>query len=387
MPPSWLLLQRQHTESFPEMTTHKNPFINFFRKEWVLISSYGTTAAFLIDKNFLDDDPGTIGGILLFVWLFTAMLLASFAVVRHADVLAEKLKEPLGTLILTLAVTSIEVLMISSLMLHGNNPALARDTMFSVVMVVLGGLLGAALLTGGIKFGEQNFNLKGVNSFLGLILPLSIFSLVLPNFTRTGGDGMFSSLHACWLMFLSLIIYAVFLAVQTRFHREFFNEAGWSPSASEEHESKVSVGRESLLLIVHLIPVILLSKQLAHLLDYVVHRNNLPVDLVGFVVAILILAPEGLAAIQSAGRNHMQRSVNVLLGSVLATISLTVPAALAISLIYGKPLLLGLSPSYMLLLAVTLGSSIVTFGQGQTNILQGFVHLLLFAAYIVLMFD
>lgn len=369
------------------MTTHKNPFINFFRKEWVLISSYGTTAAFLIDKNFLDDDPGTIGGILLFVWLFTAMLLASFAVVRHADVLAEKLKEPLGTLILTLAVTSIEVLMISSLMLHGNNPALARDTMFSVVMVVLGGLLGAALLTGGIKFGEQNFNLKGVNSFLGLILPLSIFSLVLPNFTRTGGDGMFSSLHACWLMFLSLIIYAVFLAVQTRFHREFFNEAGWSPSASEEHESKVSVGRESLLLIVHLIPVILLSKQLAHLLDYVVHRNNLPVDLVGFVVAILILAPEGLAAIQSAGRNHMQRSVNVLLGSVLATISLTVPAALAISLIYGKPLLLGLSPSYMLLLAVTLGSSIVTFGQGQTNILQGFVHLLLFAAYIVLMFD
>jgi Ca2+:H+ antiporter len=136
-----------------------------------------------------------------------------------------------------------------------------------------------------------------------------------------------------------------------------------------------------------MIPIVLLSKQMAHLLDYVVHRNNLPADLVGFVVAILILAPEGLTAIQAANRNHMQRSVNVLLGSVLATISLTVPAALTISLIHGKPLLLGLSHSYITLLAITLGSCIITFGQGQTNILQGFVHLLLFAAYIVLMFD
>jgi Ca2+:H+ antiporter len=369
------------------MSFLNHPIVTSLRKEWVLLTSYGTTAAFLLDRNFLDDDPGTIGGILLFLWLFTAMLLASFSVVKHADTLAEKLKEPLGTLILTLAVTSIEVLMISSLMLHGNNPALARDTMFSVVMVVLGGLLGAALLTGGIKFGEQNFNLKGVNSFLGLILPLSLFSLVLPNFTKSGGEGMFSPLHACCLMILSLVIYGVFLAVQTRFHRDFFNEAGWRPTGSEYHHSKVSVAKESIFLIVHLIPVILLSKQLAHLLDFVVHRNHLPVDLVGMVVAILILAPEGLAAIQSASRNQMQRSVNVLLGSVLATISLTVPAALAISLIYGKPLLLGLSPSSMLLLAVTLGSSIVTFAQGQTNILQGFVHLLLFAAYIVLMFD
>ena len=364
------------------------PLLRFVRKEWVLFTSYGAMIAFLtVGKAWLGTNPGFGFGWVLFLWLFAVMLSSSFAVVRHADHLAEKLKEPLGTLILTLAVTSIEVMMISALMLNGDNPALARDTMFSVVMVVLGGLLGLALLIGGLKFGEQNFNLKGVNSFLGLILPLSLLCLVLPNFTKTGGLGMFSPLHAICLILLSLTIYGVFLAVQTSRHREFFNEAVWNPSDSDSEEPKSSIVRASLLLILHLIPIVLLSKQMAHLLDYRVHKGGLPLDLVGLIVAILILAPEGLAAIQSASRNQMQRSVNVLLGSVLATISLTVPAALAISLIYGKPLLLGLSPSYMTLLAVTLGSCIVTFGQGQTNILQGFVHLLLFVAYIVLMFD
>ena len=146
-----------------------------------------------------------------------------------------------------------------------------------------------------------------------------------------------------------------------------------------------SIGRRTMIL--HLVPVVLLSKQLAHLLDYRVRGGGLPVELVGLVVAILILAPEGLAAIKAAARNQMQRSVNVLLGSVLATIGLTVPAALAIGILSGKPVLLGLSPAYVTLLAVTLGSCFITFGQGQTNILQGFVHLLLFIAYIVLMFD
>ena len=198
---------------------------------------------------------------------------------------------------------------------------------------------------------------------------------------------MFSPFHAASMILLSLVIYGVFLAVQTKRHQEFFNEADWEPPKSKEHHIGGSVASEALLLILHLIPVVLLSKQLAHLLDQGVHGMGLPAALGGLVVAILILAPEGLSAIQSAARNQMQRSVNVLLGSVLATIGLTVPAALAISLISGKPVQLGLSDSSMTLLAVTLGSCLVTFGQGQTNILQGFVHLLLFIAYIVLMFD
>jgi len=368
--------------------TKPTPPPSLIRREWMLLASYGTTLAFMIRGNaWLGTNPGFGFGWVLFLWLFLVMLSSSFAVVRHADHLAEILCEPLGTIILTLAVTSIEVMMISSLMLNGNNPALARDTMFSVVMVVLGGLLALALLIGGLRFGEQNFNLKGVNSFLGLILPLSVLSLVLPNFTTSGGDGMFSTLHAISLIILSLIIYGVFLAVQTSRHREFFNETESAVPEDTSTHAQGSVTKQALLLILHLVPVVLLSKQLAHLLDYRVHAGGLPVELVGLVVAILILAPEGLAAIQAASRNQMQRSVNVLLGSVLATISLTVPAALAISVLSGKPVLLGLSPAYMTLLAVTLGSCIITFAQGQTNILQGFVHLLLFAAYIVLMFD
>ena len=367
--------------------TRKSLF-QLFQKEWGLILSYGTTFLFLQHgSSWLSASIEFTPGMLFFLWLFAIMLLASFSVVRHADHLAEQLREPFGTLILTLAVTSIEVMMISSLMLNGNNPALARDTMFSVVMIVLGGLLGLALLVGGLLFREQQFNLKGVNSFLGLILPLSVLSLVMPNFTKTGGDGMFSPIHALSMVALSLIIYAVFLAVQTRRHREFFNEADWEPGTIGEHSEKGSPILEAILLILHLIPVVLLAKQLAHLLDYGLHGGNLPVELGGLVVAVLILAPEGLAAIQSAARNQMQRSVNVLLGSVLATIGLTVPAALPISLFTGHPVNLGLSNSSMTLLAVTLGSCLITFGQGQTNILQGFVHLLLFAAYIVLMFD
>jgi Ca2+:H+ antiporter len=367
---------------------HRGFLPGLIRREWVLLAGYGTTAAFLMKgHDWLGTDPGLGFGWLLFLWLFAVMLAASFSVVRHADHLAEMLREPVGTIILTLAVTSIEVMMISALMLNGTNPTLARDTMFSVVMVVLGGLLGTALLTGGLKFGEQNFNLKGVNSFLGLILPLSVLSLVLPNFTRTGGQGMFSTLHASSLILLSLIIYGVFLAVQTMRHRDFFDEIDRDPPEKSEHGARGSVAGESLLLILHLVPVVLLSEELAHLLDYRVRAGGLPTELVGLVVAVLILAPEGMAAIKAATRNQMQRSVNVLLGSVLATISLTVPAAMAIGILFGRPVLLGLPGSYMTLLAVTLGSCFITFGQGQTNILQGFIHLLLFAAYIVLMFD
>jgi Ca2+:H+ antiporter len=367
---------------------HRGFLPGLIRREWVLLAGYGTTAAFLMKgHDWLGTDPGLGFGWLLFLWLFAVMLAASFSVVRHADHLAEMLREPVGTIILTLAVTSIEVMMISALMLNGNNPTLARDTMFSVVMVVLGGLLGTALLTGGLKFGEQNFNLKGVNSFLGLILPLSVLSLVLPNFTRTGGQGMFSTLHASSLILLSLIIYGVFLAVQTMRHRDFFDEIDRDPPEKSEHGARGSVAGESLLLILHLVPVVLLSEELAHLLDYRVRAGGLPTELVGLVVAVLILAPEGMAAIKAATRNQMQRSVNVLLGSVLATISLTVPAAMAIGILFGRPVLLGLPGTYMTLLAVTLGSCFITFGQGQTNILQGFIHLLLFAAYIVLMFD
>jgi Ca2+:H+ antiporter len=368
----------------------------------VLLMGYGTML-FLSAQGgaWLEASSGFTQGA-LFIWIFAAILLTSFSIVYHADILAEKLGEPYGTLILTLAVTGIEVMMISAVMLTDTSPTLARDTMFSVVMILLGGILGFCLLIGGFRFHEQHFNLKGGKAFLSLIIPLTLLSLVMPNFT-IGGHGFFSNFHALSIVILSTVIYSIFLAVQTKWHTEFFLESSILYLHQKRERSPshpLSVRKERLLVFFHTmmlllyIPiVIVLSKKLALLFSLkqtqaaslAVGSGKNVFD--GLIVAILILAPEGLAAIQAARKNQMQRSVNILLGSVLATIGLTVPAALGISLFTGQPIHLGLNPADITLLAMTLSSCIITFSQGETNAFQGFVHLLLFAIYIVLMFN
>src|SRR3990167_10080509 len=373
-------------------------------KESFLFVSYGTMLLFLLYSDaWLGGNPGVLLEGALLLWLFGVMLLSSFAVVRHAEVLAEELGEPCGTLILTLTVTGIEVIMIAALMFKGNNPTLARDTMFSVVMILLGGILGGCLLIGGFRFREQNFNLKGEKSFMGLILPLSLFALVLPNFT-IGGAGFFSPLHATIIGLLSLTLYAIFLVVQTYWHREFFMETALFDNSEEELEYSLMpyspqkrawslILSHTLFLLFYLPPILILSKKMALLLNFKNQGNTLffsePTHsaINGLIVAILILAPEGMAALRAAWNNQMQRSVNLLLGSVLATISLTVPAVLGLGLFIGQPIHLGLDPAGITLLAVTLGSCLITFIQGQTNLLQGAIHLFLFVVYILLMFE
>ena len=370
-------------------------------QEWPLLVSYGTMILFLLYSNiWMAEVPELVIRAFFIVWILTAILFSSFSIVRHADVIADELGEPYGTLILTLSMTCIEVMMISALMLQGNNPTLARDTMFSVIMIVLGGIFGYCLLIGGFKFHEQQFNLKGGKAFLGLILPLSLLSLVMPTVTKTGGVGFFSPLHAIMMVILSLALYGIFLAAQTHWYREFFLE---EPLFVVEENTKElalpfqkkapRVFYHSLFLLLYIFPIMLLSKKLAFLLE--MRRHGMPHFLPeatrgalhGLVVATLILAPEGLAAIEAARKNHMQRSINLLFGSVLSTIGLTVPAALAIGLFIGQPVHLGLDPASVTLLAVTLGSCILTFSQSQTNVLQGCVHLLLFGVYILLMFQ
>ncbi len=371
-------------------------------RESILLLGYGTVLfLFLKGTAWVEGSMG-LTKVGLFIWIFVTIMLASFSVVHHADILAEKLGEPYGTLILTLAVTGIEVMMISAVMLTDTSPTLARDTMFSVVMILLGGILGFCLLIGGFRFHEQQFNLKGGKAFLSLIIPLTVLSLVMPNFT-TGGHGFFSNLHAMSIVILSTVIYGIFLAVQTRWHTEFFLESSilYLNKKKEEHSLTLrSLRKESRLIFFHTvmlllyIPVVIfLSKKLALLFSLKkttgtpVLSDSIRTALDGFIVAILILAPEGLAAIQAARKNQMQRSVNILLGSVLATIGLTVPAALGISLFIGHPIHLGLDAADITLLIMTLANCMITFSQGETNAFQGFVHLLLFSIYIVFMFD
>jgi len=359
-----------------------------WRSEWPLLFVWPSAVAWFLYGDVWSQSLSSVfiasGGL---VWTATSILLAAFAVVRHADILAERFGEPYGTMILTFAVISLEVLMIGALMLQGNQPTLARDTMYSVVMIVLTGLVGTCLLIGGLKFHEQSFNLQGASSYLGMILPLAVIGLVLPIFTKSGERGAFSNTHAVGLVVLSLAIYAVFLLVQTRRYRDFFRHPEEKAAAEDEHHSSRPTWVHTLLLLAYIVPVVILAKKLAVVLHYTSEHLGLPDAFDGLVVACLLLAPEGLAAVQAANRNLMQRSVNILLGSVLATIGLTIPAALAIGLFTGQRVILGLDNAEIVLLLMAQAVCTLTFSHGRTNMLQGAVHLLLFGVYLFVVFD
>jgi Ca2+:H+ antiporter len=357
-------------------------------REWPLVPVYATTALFFAFEPALLGKLGNAWwAVFVLAWLFSVMLHASFAVVRHADCLAEIFGEPFGTLILSLAITVIEVLMITAVMLTGpQESTLARDTMFAVIMIVFNGMAGLALLVGGLRYHEQTYNLQAANAFLAVIIPLAVLGLVLPNFTSSP-SGTLSGLHEGFLMLMSVGLYAVFLAIQTLRHRHYFLDHGESEEQAPPITDLRPAAYHGTLLILYIVPIVLLSKKIAVPIDYGVSVLGAPDALVGLLVAILILSPESLSAIRAALANQLQRSINLLLGSVLASISLTIPAVLAIALLTDRSVVLGLAPIDVILLLLTLAISTLTFASGRTNILLGAVHLLLFCAYLVLIFD
>jgi Ca2+:H+ antiporter len=330
----------------------------------------------------------------LFVWLIAAILISAFGVVRHADCLAIKLGEPYGTLILTLSVIGMEVLMVSAVMLGGkDDPAMARDTMFAVLMIVLNGLLGGALLAGGLRHREQQYNLQGANSFLAMLVPLAAVGLILPYYTAATATPTLLKVRAAALMLTTIGLYGTFLAIQTRRHPEHFLEApgiNLSDEAAEAKEHAHFVIRSMpfhlSMLILYLLPVVVLSKKLAIILEYGGSLIGAPQALSGLIVAILILCPEGVSGIRAALGNRLQRSVNLLFGAALSTIALTVPAVMGISLGTGRQIELGLTPMNQILLFVTLVVCILTCTTGRTNVLNGMIHLVLFATYLILIF-
>ena len=285
--------------------------------------------------------------------------------------------------------------MISAVMLTGSaNPTLARDTMYAVVMIVLNGMVGLTLLLGGIRHHEQEYNLQGANAFLAVIFPLAVICLILPNYTQSTSGPTLSTGQEIFVAVSSLILYGIFLAVQTVRHRSYFIAPNLSndpsrPDFEDEHPGLVlmPVSVHGTLLLAYLLPIVLLSKQLAYPIDIAITRFGAPVALGGFLVAILVLSPEVLSATRAALANRLQRSVNIFLGSVAATIALTVPAVLTITLLSDQTIDLGLNGVDSVLLLLTLGVCILTFGSGRTNVLQGAVHLLLFGAYVMLIFD
>jgi len=362
------------------------------RAEWVLVANFATTGLFLaFGDAWLADLAHPAWFTFVSLWLLAVMFLSAFAVVRHAEALAVKLGEPYGTLILTLAVTGIEVMMIAAVMYTGKgNSALARDAMMAVVMIVLNGMVGLSLLLGGLRHHEQSYNLQGANAFLAVILPLAVLGLVLPNFTLSTPGPTLSPLQAGFLILMSLVLYGVFLAVQTFRHRDYFT----APAARDAvQEAPVSGGEvrsvpfHGVLLIAYVLPLVVLSKQIAVPINHAVHVLQAPAALAGFLVSVLILSPEALGAVRAALANELQRSVNILLGSVLASIGLTIPAVLAIGFVTGQTITLGLDAIDSTLLLLTLAVSTLTFGAPKGNVLLGAVHLLLFLAYLLFIFE
>jgi len=315
---------------------------------------------------------------------------AVFAAVHHAEVLALRLGEPFGSILLAVAVTVIEVGLIVSIMLSGadGGEAVARDTVFSAVMIVLNGIVGLCLVVGASQYREQSFQLHGASAALSVLGPLAVLALVLPNYTLETPGPYYSPFQLVYVGAISLVLYASFVFVQTVRHRDYFldipSDGDGSPDMDPVKPSGRVTAASAVLLLVALASVVLLAKMLSYPLEHAIAAAGLPHGMVGVVIAAIVLLPEGLASVRAAVLNRLQNSLNLALGSAIATIGLTIPVVAAVSLIAGRKLALGLPTENMLLLLLTLFMSVLTLGTGRTTVLQGIVHLVIFADFLML---
>nr|WP_199045956.1 calcium:proton antiporter [Dyella sp. ASV24] len=335
-------------------------------------------------------------GLSLFGWLFFVIVWGSFGVVHEAEELASLLGEPVGTLVLTLSIVLIEVVLISAVMLGaGDTATLARDTMFAVLMIVLNGVVGLGLLTGGIRHHEQAYNLHGASAFLAVIIPLATIALVLPNFTTSTSDGTLTPVQAVAFSILTIGLYGLFLWLQTGRHKGYFvaprsdtdANVPEDPPPPPRRPRKGEMAFHLLMLIVNILPIVILSKSLAKVLDYGIAATGAPHSLGGIIIAMLVFTPEGISALIAIRRDQLTRAINLCLGGAASTVGLTVPAVLAIGLFTGKPVVLGLPAASIVLLTSTLVLSTLTFSGWRTTMLEGAVHLSLFVVFLVLVFS
>jgi Ca2+:H+ antiporter len=314
-----------------------------------------------------------------------ALIATVFAAVYHAEMVAHRTGEPFGTLVLAVAVTVIEVALIVSVMISapGEKAGLARDTVFAAVMIVCNGIVGLCLLWGGARHHEQGFQVHGASAALAVLATLTILTLVLPDFATSEPGPLFSTPQLVFEGVVSLVLYGSFVFVQTVRHRDYFlpvkrdDEETHAPAPSNK-----TAAVSALLLLASLVAVVALAKSLTPIVETGIARLEVPKAVVGIVIATLVLLPEGLAAVRAARADRLQTSLNLALGSALATIGLTIPAVAAVSIALDQPLELGLGEKDRLLLALTLLISVITLGTGRTTVLQGILHLVIFAVFL-----
>ncbi|RZI41103.1 ionic transporter y4hA [Herbaspirillum sp. HC18] len=319
---------------------------------------------------------------LLVIGLFAGVLSAVF----HAEMVAHRVGEPYGTLVLAVAVTAIEVALIVSLMIAGgeSTTALARDTVFAAVMIILNGMVGLCLLAGGTRHHEQSFGVHGVSAALATLTAISILTLVLPNYTTTTPGPVYSSSQLVFIAVVSIVLYGTFVFVQAVRHRDYFLPAA-DASDEDTHADPPSTRMawtSGVLLLFCLGGVVLLAKLLAPTVEKAVVDAGAPKALVGIIIAAVVLLPEGIAALQAARANRLQTSLNLALGSALASIGLTIPTVAIVSEATGLHLSLGLNAKSVVLLILSIVVATQSLSTGRTTVMQGTVHLVIFGVYL-----
>lgn len=319
-----------------------------------------------------------------------ALVAATVASVHHAELIALRLGEPFGTLVLALAVTAIEVSLIVSMMLAGGADAskLARDTIYATVMIVSSGVVGLCILLGALRHREQSFRIEGAGPAMAALATLAVLTLILPNYTTSAPGPRYSDPQLVFVAVASLALWCAFVFFQTVRHRDYFLPVG--PAADEDrHAARPSAGRawaSFALLLVSLVAVVGLAKVLSPSLEALVHAAGAPLSVIGIAIALLVLMPETVAAVRAALANRLQTSINLAVGSGLATIGLTVPAVVAVCIVLDLDLVLGLPPKETVLLALAIAINAYSIGSSRTNMMQGAVQLVVLAAFLFLSF-
>lgn len=369
---------------------------------WVIV-----ILSIIFGDVLLNDAMSSLTAISAFFILLLTIVGAAFGVVKEADELAHKLGEPYGTLILTLSIVSIEVILISAVMLGpAENPTIGKDSIFSVMMIIMNLVIGLCILLGGLKYGEQEYNAQGAMSYLGMIIMLGGLSLMLPNFIVGAGGGMFSNTQAVVLSSLIIILYGLFLTLQMKGYRHLYIQpkAGFmevpfkerfsiidnaADDENTEHHSgsKKELWIRSVVLILMILPIVLLSHNMAVVVDFGIKAANLPPLLGGVLIAIIVFTPESMTAIKAALNNEFQRAINLCHGAFVSTVGLTVPSILIIGLITGKTVLFGMTSTETILFVITLLLSVMTFLGKRTTPIIGIMHLVLFVVFVMLIFN
>jgi Ca2+:H+ antiporter len=355
------------------------------RSSWIfpVLSVLFFAGATALGFTFTPSAAGLVFAGVLLIILFGTV----FAAVHHAEVIAERIGEPYGTLLLTLAVTIIEVALITTIMLGDKAvPTLARDTVFAVVMIVCNGLVGICILVGGLRYREQDVQVSGSNLYLSVLIVLATITLILPNYTLTTPGPVYSAIQLGFVSVVTVVLYGVFLYTQTVLHSGYFLGKGNELDDGDAGISNRTLVLSIVLLLVSLLAVVLLAKKFSLVVDVATALIGAPPAFAGVLVALLILLPESVAAVAAARKNDLQKSINLALGSSLATIGLTIPAVAVVATALDKQLVLGLNTQEMVLLVLTFLLSMLTFVTGRTNIMFGLVHVVVFAIFVFLVF-